>query len=145
MEICFQWVFIQFISPILLVYDTMTKLKKKKIFDKRADVLMNLVFSLFFFKNDFFFYSSSEDFIILHVMTVTDNESNGFGIQFKKKKSVSYLFWENCDVLVERLRRANVAARHRRVSRRARRQLALLEDQSQQRKERMTEKKRKDK
>ena len=94
MEICFQWVFIQFISPILLVYDTMTKLKKKKIFDKRADVLMNLVFSLFFFKNDFFFYSSSEDFIILHVMTVTDNESSGFGIQFKKKK--------NCFLLVLR-------------------------------------------
>jgi hypothetical protein len=72
----------------------------------------------------------------LQTMRAVDLEYN-----LKRKKTVSYLFWENCDVLVERLRRANVAARHRRVSRRARRQLALLEDQSQQRKQRMTENK----
>ena len=44
----------------------------------------------------------------------------------------NYLFWKDCNIFVEWLRGADVAAGHAGVPRRAGRQLALLEDEGQQ-------------
>ena len=55
-----------------------------------------------------------------------------------RRRVAADLVGEDSDVLVERLRRADVAAGDARLARRTRRQLAFLEYQRQQREQRVT-------
>ena len=56
----------------------------------------------------------------------------------RRKTARSNLIGEDAYILAERIRRTDISTRQTDLARRARRQLALLENQSQQRKQRMT-------